>query len=135
LRSLSDATRASLAPERGSATFVVRIDGSGAVIDVRLLSADRDRAGWQDACDHARKQLVGVKLAMRGAAGTSLVLGVVSDVQLVSGRSVGEGAPDRPPSNVPPSYEGPGAPFDVTDLAGKVQRVVHSRLIRSDDAR
>jgi hypothetical protein len=142
LTALEAATSGSAAPEHGEATFLVKVDASGVVVDLRLLSSRGGERGWIDARDRAARTLTGQKLALRGAKGAELTVLVDSSVRLPSGAR-----PDKPVSptlehsrivqheSVP---EGGTAVvvkaytvgrFDLSDVRARATRIVHARVV------
>lgn len=140
LRALHDATRASLAPERGRATFVAAVDAAGLVVSLRLVGSTGDAAGWNDAREHAARALEGTRLTLRGAKGAVLTIEVDSDVRLPSGARapvtpaleesitvLPQNAPSHGTSDVVHTYT--LGRFDLADIGSKPRRVVHARLV------
>jgi len=123
LRALEGATSGSLAPVRGTATFLAVVDGNGFVTNVKIVDSSGDAAGWEDARKIAVAALKGKKLPGKfgktesGAA--ELRITVSSDAVLPSGTR---------PDGSPVGVSGTSMSFDVADLSGSVRRVVHARL-------
>ncbi|MBX3189632.1 MAG: hypothetical protein KF819_21580 [Labilithrix sp.] len=141
LTAIRDAARGGLAPERGNATFLAVVDGSGVVVSLRLVASTGGEAGWVDARDRAARALAAAKLTLRGAGkGAELKIYVESDVLLPSGSN----APVRPTLEeskvvINPNVPGGGTSdvvqtytlsrFDLADVGAKPKRVVHARLV------
>jgi hypothetical protein len=116
LRALRDATYGSLAPDRGTATFLAKVDEGGTVIDLHVISSTGGEQGWSDARERALHLLKGMKLALRGGGAAEMRIAVQSDMRLPSGNTTGI-------SGVTSGM------FDVTDLSAKARRIVHARLV------
>jgi len=123
LRALEGATSSSLAPVRGTATFLAVVDGNGFVTNVKVVDASGDAAGWEDARKVAVAALKGKKLpgkfATTESGAAELRITVSSDAVLPSGTR---------PDGSPVGVSGNSMSFDVADLSGSVRRVVHARL-------
>lgn len=139
---LEEATRGSLAPERGSATFQAIVDATGLVVSLRLVGSTGGTDGWNDARDRAQRALATKRLALRGTKGAALTIVVESDVLLPSGAK--PKAPITTPLTksavvLPENAPGNGtagvtqtitvAEGDLSDVAGKPRRVVKSRVV------
>lgn len=123
LRALEGATSGSLAPVRGTATFLAVVDGNGFVTNVKIIDSSGDAAGWEDARKVAVAALKGKKLpgkfAKTESGAAELRITVSSDAVLPSGTR---------PDGSPVGVSGTSMSFDVADLSGSVRRVVHARL-------
>ena len=123
LRALEGATTGSLAPVRGTATFLAVVDGNGFVTNVKIIDSSGDAAGWEDARKMAVAALKGKKLpgkfAKTESGAAELRITVSSDAVLPSGTR---------PDGSPVGISGSSMSFDVADLSGSVRRVVHARL-------
>jgi len=138
---LREATRGSLAPERGSATFLAVVDASGFVVGLRLVGSTGGD-GWESARDDAARSLATVRLALRGAKGAELTIVVESDVVLPSGAKPAMPIqPSLSDSKVQLSENVPAGGtagvvkthtvgrFDLADIGAKPRRVVRARLL------
>lgn len=123
LRALEGATTGSLAPVRGTATFLAVVDGNGFVTNVKIIDSSGDAAGWEDARKIAVAALKGKKLpgkfAKTESGAAELRITVSSDAVLPSGTR---------PDGSPVGVAGGAMTFDLADLSGSVRRVVHARL-------
>ena len=124
---VADAVRGTDAPGASKATFEVRLDPAGRVLWIRAV---RSMGGspeiWDRVARLATARLAKAKLAMTGAyaAGATVVVDVVSVVQLPAGNPVGASEMVKP--GPPTGTVGGGFKFDLSNVGAHGGRNVTS---------
>ncbi len=129
--SLNAATRAA-GPTRGEALIRVTLDAHGNLDQVELLRGTA--SDWSAALVSFREQAKTKRVRLpSGARGLRVTLAVRSKVQRPSGKEVESSAVGvKTPSVTEPDGLTLRGDFDLADLSGGAQRMVHSRVIAEE---